>query len=148
MTPERLLRWLLRLGASLTLLAFPTALLSDASIAEIHRDLGLGELEVGPVVGYMARSLSMLYGFHGGLLLVVSFDVLRFAPVIRYLGWMNVVFGAALVAIDLHAGLPGWWTWLEGPPVVVAGALILALLRGVLERASADEAGTPAVRLP
>jgi len=131
MTAERLLAWLLRLGACLTLPAFLTALLPAETMAAVHRDLGLGELQVGPVVGYMARSLSMLYGFHGGLLLLLSFDVRRLAPAIVYVGWMNVVFGAALLAIDLHAGLPAWWVAAEGPWVIVTGALLLVLVRAV-----------------
>jgi hypothetical protein len=131
MTAERLLVGLLRLGAVLTLLAFPTALLPGGTMAAVHRALGLGELAVGPVVEYLARSLSLFYGFHGGLLLLVSFDVRRLAPVVAYLGWMDVVFGAALFAIDLAAGMPWWWTAGEGPFVVAAGAIILALLRRV-----------------
>ncbi len=129
MTAERLLAWLLRLGAALTLPAFATALLPAATMAAVHRGLGLGELAVGPVVDYMARSLSLLYGFHGALLLVVSFDVRRLAPVIVYLGAMNVVLGAALLAVDLHAGLPWWWVAAEGPPVMGTGVLFLALVR-------------------
>jgi hypothetical protein len=129
MTAERLLAWLLRLGACLTLPAFLTALLPAAAMAAVHRALGLGAVEVGPVFDYMARSLSLLYGFHGGLLLVVSFDVRRLAPVVRYLAWMNLVFGSALIAIDLHAGLPWWWVAAEGPWVAALGVLLLALLR-------------------
>jgi hypothetical protein len=129
MTAERLLAWLLRLGAVLTLPAFATALLPAATMAAVHRDLGLGELVVTPAVDYMARSLSLLYGFHGGLMLLLSFHVRRLAPVVVYLGAMNVVLGAALLAIDLHAGLPGWWVAAEGPPVIGVGVLLLALVR-------------------
>jgi hypothetical protein len=129
MNAERLLVWLLRLGACITLPAFLTALLPAETMAAVHRGLGLGELEVGPVVDYMARSLSMLYGFHGGLLLLLSFDVRRLAPAIVYVGWMNVVFGAALLAIDLLAGLPAWWVAAEGPWVIVTGVLLLVLVR-------------------
>jgi hypothetical protein len=129
MTAERLLAWLLRLGACLTLPAFLTALLPAATMAAVHRALGLGAVEVGPVFDYMARSLSLLYGFHGGLMLLLSFHVRRLAPVVVYLGGMNVVLGAALLAIDLHAGLPWWWIAAEGPPVIATGVLFLALAR-------------------
>lgn len=129
MTAERLLAWLLRLGACLTLPAFLTALLPAETMASVHADLGLGELRLTPAVEYMARSLSMLYGFHGGLMLLLSFAVHRLAPVIVYVGCQNVVFGAALVAIDVEAGLPGWWIAIEGPPVMVTGILFLALVR-------------------
>lgn len=129
MSAETALRTLLRIGAALLLLAFPTALLSDEAMAATHRWLGLGELVVSPIVGYLARSLSLFYGFHGVLLLVVSFDVRRLAPIVIYLGTMNVLLGIALLAVDLHAGLPAWWTWNEGPPVAAIGVVILLLER-------------------
>jgi hypothetical protein len=42
---------------------------------------------------------------------------------------MNILLGIALLLVDLHAGLPAWWTWNEGPPVAAIGVLILALER-------------------
>jgi len=135
MTAERLLAWLLRLGSCITLSAFLTALLPAETMAAVHRDLGMGELEVVPVVDYMARSLSMLYGFHGALLMLLSFHVQRLAPVIVFIGWMNVLFGAALLAIDLHAGLPAWWIAAEGPWVMAMGVLVLVLVRAARRRA-------------
>ena len=37
---------------------------------------------------------------------------------------MNVIFGLMLLAIDIHAGLPAYWTAFEGPPVVIIGILV------------------------
>lgn len=147
MTAERLLAWLLRLGACFTLPAFLTALLPAETMVRVHRDLGLGELEVVPVVDYMARSLSMLYGFHGALLLLLSFRIQPLATVIVFVGWMNLLFGAALLAIDVHAGLPAWWIAAEGPWVAATGALILVLTRAASRRSSSGERGED-VRLP
>lgn len=126
---ERWLRYLLRLGAVMTLLAFPTALLPTATMESTHQRLGLGVVEIGAVFEYMARSLSLLYGFHGGLLLLVSFDLRRYAPIIKYLGCMNIGLGLGLLAVDLHAGLPWWWTWGEGPGIVGMGCALLWLNR-------------------
>ncbi len=32
-----------------------------------------------------------------------------------------------LVAVDLHAGLPAWWTLVEGPSVLVIGVAMYVL---------------------
>lgn len=125
------LAWLLRLGGVLTCSAFLTVWLPVDTMQSVHRDLGLGELTTSPVVEYMARSLSLLYGFHGVLLFVVASDVHRHLAIVRFLGWMNVLFGLAILAVDLHAGLPPWWSWVEGPPVTAVGVVLLLLARRV-----------------
>ena len=84
-----------------------------------------------PVVGYLARSIAALYGFHGVLVLIVSRDVVRYAPIVRYLGVMDIVFGLTMIAIDLHAGMPAMWTMIEGPSLAGTGVLILYLSRGL-----------------
>jgi hypothetical protein len=129
MTARFLLVFLLRLGGTMTLLAFPMMLLPDESMAAIHRWLGMGELPRAPVVGYLARSVSALYGFHGVLLFIIATDPVRYRRFVVYIGWMNVTFGLMLLAIDLHAGLPGWWTAVEGPGLVVLGVVVLWLSR-------------------
>lgn len=62
------------------------------------------------------------------MLLLLSCDVRRFAPVVTHMGWMYVLLGAARRAVDLHAGLPAWRVWWDGPPVLAAGVLTLLLL--------------------
>jgi hypothetical protein len=125
----RAIVWLLRIGACLTLAAFPMTLLSVESMAAAHRWLGLGELPRTPIVDYLARSVSALYGFHGVLLLLTSTDPLRFRPLVWYVAAMNIVFGFMLLMIDLHAGLPAWWTAFEGPPVMATGVALGLLNR-------------------
>ena len=44
---------------------------------------------------------------------------------------MNIVFGVALVIIDMNAGLPMLWTISEGPPLLAFGLLEIYLLRSV-----------------
>jgi hypothetical protein len=128
---ERILVWILRAGGVLTALAFPMALLPVSTIAEIHAWLGLGEYPDRPITDYLARSLSLFYGFHGVLLLVVSTDVRRYRTLVVWIAWLTVALGLALLAIDVHAELPSLWTWAEGPPVVVTGFVMLFLLRSV-----------------
>jgi hypothetical protein len=126
---ERALVWLLRLAGGLMLLAFGAVFLPVEWMAATHRWLGLGEFPRSALVDYLSRSISILYGIHGGLYLVLAGDVRRFSRAIAYIGWMNVVFGALMVGIDAHAGLPLAWTALEGPPVAAFGAVLLWLVR-------------------
>ncbi len=128
---ERLLVFLLRLGGCIMLTAFGAMLLPVEWMAVTHRWLGLGDFPTSPLVDYLTRSIAALYGFNGGIRLLVSGDVRRYAVVVAYLAVMDLVLGVLLLAIDWHAGLPLYWTLGEGPPLVVMGAILLHLLRRV-----------------
>ena len=106
---ERILIVLLRFSGAVTLLAFPTMLLPVEWMAATHRWLGLGEFPATPIVDYLTRSLSAMYGFHGGLMLVVSINVRRYAAVVTYLGVMYMFLGLLLLVVDIHAALPLFW---------------------------------------
>ena len=128
---ETILKLVLRLSGLVLLLAFPAALLPVEWMAATHRWLGLGEFPASPLVDYMTRSASVLYGIHGGLLLVLAHRPRRFRAAIAYLAGMNLLAGVALVVIDVRAGLPWIWVIAEGPSVFAFGVLVLALLRGL-----------------
>lgn len=130
---ERWLVYLLRFGGVLLGSAFFAMFLPDESMAAIHRMLGLGEYPDAPLTAYLTRSNAALYAFHGALLLALSTDVRRFRPVLVVLAWATLVFGLALTAIDLGAGLPLWWTVVEGSWIIVVG-LLLVWLTGRLPR--------------
>ena len=128
---EKWLAILLRFAGGVMLLAFGAIFMPTEWMAVSHRWLGLGEFPGSPLVDYLTRSASALYGIHGGLYLVTARDVRRHAPVIRYLAATAVLFGILMVGIDLHAGMPWYWTFSEGPSVLAFGVLLLALLRFV-----------------
>jgi hypothetical protein len=127
----RLLIVLLRLAGVFTMTAFLAMLLPVEWMAATHRWIGLGDFPRAPVVDYLTRSIAAFYGFHGGLLLVVSRDPVKYQSIVRYLAFMNVVFGLMLIAIDIHAGMPIFWTITEGPPIIGFGIVIGILLRSV-----------------
>ncbi len=131
LSAERLLAWLLRLLGVMLLLALGALVMPTLWMAGIHEWLGLGRFPAAPLTEYLTRSISGLYALHGGLAIALARDVRRFSPVIRYLGWCSVVFGVAMVWIDAWAPMPLAWTLCEGPPIVLMGLLILALLRRV-----------------
>ena len=120
---------ILRLVGLIALTAFFAMVLPGAWMASTHRALGFGEWPQTPVFEYLARSIAALYGFHGGLLVLISGDPARHAAIVKYMAVMYVAFGLIVLAIDLEAGLPMWWTAAEGPPLVMIGVLIAFLAR-------------------
>ena len=119
---------------SLFAVVMPTAWM-DAT----NQWLGLGELPDLPIVGYLTRSLSAMYAMHGALLVFLSFNVRRYATVLRFLAGVGVLFGATMLALDLAVGMPWWWTLSEGPFVIPANAVVFWLATRI-ERSTAAEA--------
>ena len=129
-TADALLKWLLRISGGVELCAVPFIFIPVAWMDAVHdRVLGFGPLPAGPIVEYMARSLSIMYAIHGAVVFRVSFDVARFRPLITFLGGLHVVIGLAVLGTDLSAGLPWWWVAGEGPGIAVGGVLVLVLAR-------------------
>lgn len=127
---EKALVLLLRASAVvLVSAAFPVAMPFEW-MARTHSALGMGALPNEPIVHYLTRSVSALYVLHGALLAFVAQDVRRYLPLVRFLGFMNLVLGAALLAIDLASGMPAFWTLVEGPLVAALGVLTLWLAGG------------------
>lgn len=120
---------MLRLAGLLLVLAWPFVFVPESWMAASHRALGLGEFPASPLVDYLTRSISMLYGIRGLVYLVLATDVLRYLPVIRLFGWMDLVAAILLIGIDLHAGLPLYWTLSEGPPLIGGAVLLLFLVK-------------------
>ena len=134
--------WLLRLFGGMAALALPTILLPVSWMAEIHAWLGMGAFPESGITDYMARSLSMLYGLVGLLILLMASDVERYRPLLAYTGWGSIAAGVILSGIGLHADLPTWWAYHEGPSSAAFGLLILCLLpkRGTLSFSTPNEA--------
>ncbi|MFO1498944.1 MAG: hypothetical protein U1G07_11230 [Verrucomicrobiota bacterium] len=126
---ERMLILVLRLFGGVMLLALPSALMPLRWMNVVHQELGLGDLPGAPIVEYLARSCSILYAMHGALVFFVSFDVRRYADVIRFLALAGFVFGVGMFWVDWTAQMPAFWTWSEGPIILAESALILVLLR-------------------
>jgi len=124
---ERLLCYLLRYLGIVSLLALVAVFMPYTWMDAAHRWLGLGPLPDAPVVGYLARSLSLFYALMGGLLVVCSFDLHRHQLVLRYLAAAFLFFGLVMWGVDIVEGMPGYWKHTEGPMVIAFGSLILML---------------------
>ena len=121
----RCLVLLLRVTAVSMGLALVPAFMPLSWMAAVHEGLKIGPFPQGPIVEYLARSLSGFYAIHGGLMWLVSTDLRRYSPILTYLIWVMIAGGAALFVLDVVGGLPAFWIWGEGPVVVGTGALLL-----------------------
>jgi hypothetical protein len=106
---EDYLKLLLRLVGGLCLLALISLWMPRSWVEAGHRWLGWGEFPDAPVAEYLARSVSALSAFYGGLLVVLSFDVRRYVVLIRYQAVAIMVLSACGLIIGRQAGLPLWF---------------------------------------
>jgi hypothetical protein len=128
-TADRFLLLLLRANAAILLCALPCALLPFEWMDAAHRWLGLGPLPDAPISRYLARSLSLVYGMHGAVVLGVTLRWPRYKPAVPFLVLLHVALGAALLAVDLTSGVPWWWALTEGPGLVAYGLFVLFVFR-------------------
>lgn len=124
---SRALALVLRTLGCLDCLALLAVVVPRHWIETAHAWAGLGGFPREPIAGYLARSASALYALHGAMIVFVSFDVARYAPLIRFLALAALVHGTVMLGIDLAEPLPVWWRYGEGPAFAATGALVLWL---------------------
>jgi hypothetical protein len=120
-TARQLLTWLLYVLGGMMTVAFLAVVMPTTSMAAIADWLGVGPLHRSPLTEYLTRSLSAMYGVFGVLHLYLARDVVRYLDLIVVFGWLTVVAGVIVTAVDFTAGMPALWSWSEGPPTVLAG---------------------------
>lgn len=120
---------MLRLGGLATGSAVFTIFLPQETMAAVHQGLGLGAFPEAPLTGYLTRSLSAMYAFHGLILWCLSRDVVGYRRILVPVAWATLAMGVLLLGIDLHSDMPKWWTWIEGPGVAGFGVLLVGLTR-------------------
>jgi len=130
-SPERILKLILQINGTVMAIALVAVFMSHDQMAVIHQWLGLGKFPEGIIVDYLARSLSGFYAIIGVLYIVLARDIRAYASIITVTAWASICFGVATIIIDLQLGFPAWWTWGEGPFIIVYGAVVLWLQRKV-----------------
>lgn len=127
---ERAIIYLLRFDAAAELSAIVAVLMPFSMMQQIYEEwLGMIEIPSGPLVEYLARSVSAFYVLHGAITLFISFDIKRYWPLIRFWAASFVVLGFFLLGIDYTAGLPWYWALSEGFFPIVFGGVLLVLHR-------------------
>jgi len=113
----------------LVLLALPAAFMPTALMDKFHQRLMQAPLPDGPIVQYLARSVSALYASFGSLTLLLAWDLRRFGPLVTWWGVTAILFALALVWVDTSAPMPAHWTWSECSYTLLTGMLVLILQR-------------------
>ncbi len=136
------LMWGLRILGTVDLLALIAVVMPLPWMSFINDLCGLGPLPDSHIVGYLARTTSLLYALHGAMILFISRDINRYRPLIAFLAVAAVVHGMILLGIDLATGMPFFWTLIEGPSFAVTGILVLWLLRQKLGTSTAVQSSS------
>ncbi|WP_404306687.1 hypothetical protein [Neorhodopirellula lusitana] len=114
----------LRVVGYVSLLAFAAAIMPEKWMVEIGAELGMEPFPDHPLTFYLARNLSLLYGFVGVVLLLVASDLVRYRPLVRWIAGGTIVFGVFQGIVDSMASMPGWWTYGESCSTLSGGLLL------------------------
>lgn len=119
---------MLRATGGLDLLAIVAVMMPLEWMDAAHRWASLGTIPREPIVGYLARSASAMYALHGAIVVFISFDVVRYERLIRFMAWAALVHGVVMFGIDAAQQMPLYWRYGEGPAFTLMGAVVLWLV--------------------
>ena len=121
--------WVLRVVGVLAMLAIVAVFMPLSWMASVHESIGMGKMPEGPIVEYLARSLSALYALLGCWIFYLSGRVPEQLGFVRLFGCLLAVFGVVLGWVGLQSSMPVTWVLLEGPPAILLGLWILYCCR-------------------
>ena len=119
--------WLLRLTGTVELLAFVAAVMPRRWMEAGHRWVGLGEMPQGAVVDFIIRQASFTYGLHGVLLWLLSWNVVRFRPLVVFTGISYLLCAPVFFLIEWRSGMPWFWTAFDSGSCLFVGGVLLWL---------------------
>lgn len=126
---DRFLVVFLRVVGGVSLLAFAAAVMPEEWMIAIAKQLQIDPFPNSPLTFYLARNLSLLYGFVGSFLIVISFDLPRYRTLVWFAAVGTIAFGLLQLVVDSLSGLPPWWTLGESCSTLVGGILFYLLQR-------------------
>ncbi len=122
--PPFYLKIYLRVIGAAALLAFGAALMPSRWMMDISHWLGIDPFPDSPLTFYLARNLSLMYGFVGVFLLVIAADLSRYRPLVWWIAMGTISFGGLQLLVDSMAGLPTWWVVGESGWTFFGGVLL------------------------
>jgi len=127
MGARRLLVVLLRVTGLTMLCALVFVFCPFQWMAAIHQRLGMGQLNYSPLMSYLTRMLSAMYASLGAVFVFTSFDIVRYLPLVRFVGAVTILGGAGVTILDAIIKLPIFWTVSEGPFTILLGLAMVLL---------------------
>ncbi|MDB4338881.1 hypothetical protein OAE79_02225 [Rhodopirellula sp.] len=110
---RRCLKLFLTMIGTVSLFAFAAAIMPEKWMVGAAEFLGFDPFPHSPLTFYLARNLSLLYGFVGVLMLFLASDMERYHVLIRLLAAGTIVFGLLQLVVDYQAAMPAWWVLAE-----------------------------------
>lgn len=107
------------------MLAFIAVVMPRSWMEMSHEWLGIGPMPTGPVLIFLARQASYVYGMHGISLWILAKDVVRFRPLVILNGISFLLAAPVFAAIDYTANMPWWWTIADPLGCGFFGAILL-----------------------
>ncbi|MCM2372795.1 hypothetical protein [Aporhodopirellula aestuarii] len=114
----------LRVIGGAAILAFAAAVMPSSWMIAIAAHLGIEPFPDSPLTFYLARNLSLLYGYVGAFLLLVAADLARYRPLVWWAAVGTISFGVLQWIADAMAGMPSWWTYGESGSTFFGGVLL------------------------
>jgi hypothetical protein len=127
--PDRWVLVFLKFIGSIALLAFAAAVMPEKWIVEIAEELGFDPFPHSPLTFYLARQLSLLYGFTGAVMWLVALDLDRYRPLVYWMAIGTILLSVLQVITDMQSNMPTWWTLREPIATFIGGCLLLFLDR-------------------
>jgi hypothetical protein len=127
---ERHLIWFLRASAVMLMAAAPAVVMPSACMRTIGAWLGL-EVPDSPLVEYLTRSVSAVYAALGAYCWILSGDVRRYLPLLRFMVPLTALFDVTLIALDVMIPMPIAWTVGEAAAIVGWTIALWWLVRSV-----------------
>ena len=106
-----------------SLLAFAAAVMPASWMIKTADALGV-PLADFPLSFYLARNLSLLYGFAGATLLVIASDMSRYGSLVWFVVRGTILLGVMQLVANSMSGLPLWWTLGESLSTVCGGLVM------------------------
>ena len=120
----RYLLFYLRFVGVFALLAFAAALMPGNWMVEIAGWMDIKPFPEAPLTFYLARNLSLMYGFLGVFLLLIASDLPRYRRLVRRMAVCAVSFAVLQGVVNAMAGMPAMWTYGESGWNLLGGGLM------------------------
>ena len=134
------LRVILKLVAAVTLLAFAAAVMPGRWIVETARWLGFDPFPESPLTYYLARNLSLMYGFIGAAIWYIATKLERYRDLVKPLALASIAFSLSQAAVNIQSEMPTWWIATEFVATFTGGIALVVLDRLTVDRTSQDQA--------